>query len=57
MAIKNPLAALLADWLPAIDAGVLAHRFADHGRDYLFVLQASMGPRRGTGATIRAGGA
>jgi len=37
---ENPLKALLGDWLPEIDFGVMAHGFAPHGRDYVLILQA-----------------
>jgi hypothetical protein len=39
--VENPLKALLSDWLPEIDFGVLGHGFAPHGRDYVLILQAA----------------
>ncbi|MFS0738710.1 hypothetical protein ABC347_16815 [Sphingomonas sp. 1P06PA] len=44
----NPLSRLLEDRLPAIDAGVMSHGFAAHGRDYVFVLENAFGPEPGT---------
>ena len=45
---SNPLAAHLSDWLPEIDFAVLQNGFARHGRDYVFVIQATMCPKPGT---------
>jgi len=39
----NPLAALLADWLPATGADVVRHGYEAHGRDYAFVLGLASG--------------
>ncbi|HLG48117.1 MAG TPA: hypothetical protein VKY24_17880 [Reyranella sp.] len=36
----NPLRAVMQAWLPELDFAVLRHGFADHGRDYLFLIQA-----------------
>ena len=44
----NPLSRLLQDNLPAIDVGVMSHGFAAHGRDYIFIIENSFGPRPGT---------
>jgi hypothetical protein len=44
----NPLAKHLSVWLPAVDVAVLQHGFAEHGRDYRFVIQDSIGPKPGT---------
>ncbi len=45
---SNPLAAHLSEWLPAVDVAVLGHGFAPHGRDYIVVIQDSIGPKPGT---------
>lgn len=37
----NPLKRLLRDWLPELDFVLFQHGFADHGRDYRFVVQAT----------------
>jgi hypothetical protein len=38
---ENPLRAMLRDWLPEIDFGVMSHGFAAHGRDYIFIIEAA----------------
>lgn len=43
----NPLAPLLEAQLPAYDVGILRHGFADHGRDYVFVVENSFPIGRG----------
>ena len=40
MTTEHPLQPIMREWLPEIDFGVLRHGFAEHGRDYKFVLQA-----------------
>ena len=35
----NPLREAIDEWLPEIDFGVMRHGFADHGRDYVFILE------------------
>lgn len=35
----NPLRAVMQAWLPEFDFAVLRHGFADHGRDYAFIVQ------------------
>ena len=37
----HPLRAALATWLPESDFSVLGHRFAEHGRDYLLIIQVA----------------
>jgi len=44
--MTHPLDALLK-WLPAQDFGVLEHRFAEHGRDYIVVVEDCLGSSRG----------
>lgn len=48
MVTKNPLEAVLSEWLPECDFAVLSHGFAVHGRDYDIVIQDVIGPRPGT---------
>lgn len=36
---ENPLRKILQDALPEIDFGVMAHGFAEHGRDYRFIVE------------------
>jgi hypothetical protein len=38
---KNPLTKALEDWLPEVDFGIMHHGWAKHGRDYVFVIEAS----------------
>ena len=45
---ENPLREILQNQLPEIDFGVMKHGFADHGRDYVFVVQNSFEVGRGT---------
>jgi hypothetical protein len=45
---QNPLAMILSDWLPACDVGVMKHGFADHGRDYIFIIEDCTGRNSGT---------
>ena len=44
----NPLQALFEAGLPEMDIGVMSHGFADHGRDYIFILEDSISNRAGT---------
>lgn len=44
----NPLQALFAAGLPELDVGVMHHGFAEHGRDYAFILEDSISHRPGT---------
>jgi hypothetical protein len=44
----NPLSALLEAGLPEIDVGVMSHGFADHGRDYQFIIEDCIGTNPGT---------
>lgn len=44
----HPLSRLLQDRLPQIDVGVMRHGFAEHGRDYVLILQNLFGPAPGT---------
>ncbi len=48
MSMANPLAQVLTERLSAIDAGVMAHGFLPHGRDYAIVLEDCVGPDPGT---------
>jgi hypothetical protein len=45
---QNPLIKALDEWLPSIDLGIMAHGFAPHGRDYIFIVEDSIGPKPGT---------
>jgi hypothetical protein len=47
LANVNPLSLLLKERLPAIDVGVMSHGFAEHGRDYILILENSFGPSPG----------
>jgi hypothetical protein len=38
---ENPLREAIRDWLPEFDFGIIDHGFAQHGRDYILVLQAA----------------
>jgi len=40
---RNPLRELLDKELPEIDFGVMNHGFADHGRDYIFIIEIASG--------------
>lgn len=44
----NPLTHLLQGELPAVDVVVMAHGFADHGRDYFFLVENGFAPVPGT---------
>lgn len=44
----NPLQALFEAGLPEMDVGVMSHGFADHGRDYSFIIEDSISHRPGT---------
>ncbi len=44
----NPLSILIEAGLPKIDVGVMSHGFADHGRDYEFVIEDCIGANPGT---------
>ena len=44
----NPLALAMDAWLPGCDFGVMAHGFADHGRDYEFIIENNIGGDTGT---------
>jgi hypothetical protein len=44
----NPLAEILSNWLPESDIGVMKHGFADHGRDYVFIVEDCVGGSPGT---------
>ena len=46
--MTNPLRLLLDERLPEMDVGVMEHGFAQHGRDYVFVLEDSISNRPGT---------
>ncbi|GGF26144.1 hypothetical protein GCM10011611_35250 [Aliidongia dinghuensis] len=37
---EHPLRQPMREWLPEFDFGVLHHGFAQHGRDYVLILQA-----------------
>jgi hypothetical protein len=39
----HPLRKLLNEWLPELDFAVLAHGFAPHGRDYIFIIEEGLG--------------
>ena len=45
---ENPLLELLSGQLPELDFGIMQHGFADHGRDYVFIIQNPFGPQPGT---------
>lgn len=45
---KNPLAVTMDDWLGECDFGVMNHGFADHGRDYVFIIEENIGRDPGT---------
>jgi hypothetical protein len=42
----NPIDELLT-WLPAVDFAVLEHRFANHGRDYILLVEDCLGSNPG----------
>jgi len=42
----HPLDELL-EWLPEVDFAVMGHRFADHGRDYIVLIEDGLTPNRG----------
>jgi hypothetical protein len=42
----HPLDELL-QWLPESDFGVLGHRFANHGRDYMLFIEDCLTPNKG----------
>lgn len=44
---KNPLAKALIDQISDCDFAVLAHYFAPHGRDYIFLIEDCLGPNPG----------
>lgn len=43
----NPLQKLIDEGFPAMDAGVMKHGFADHGRDYVILLEDAISSRPG----------
>jgi len=43
----NPLQKLIDAGLPEMDTGVMRHGFADHGRDYIIILEDSISRRPG----------
>ena len=45
---ENPLIAILRDQMPDLDFGVMHHGFADHGRDYVFIVEIGGQLRPGT---------
>ncbi|GAB4375773.1 MAG: hypothetical protein Kow00114_39120 [Kiloniellaceae bacterium] len=45
---KNPLAVAIETWLASCDFGVMSHGFAKHGRDYVFIIEDSIGRDPGT---------
>jgi hypothetical protein len=45
---KNPLAEAMEGWLASCDFGVMTHGFAKHGRDYIFIIEDSIGRDPGT---------
>jgi hypothetical protein len=44
----NPLSAHFENGLSEIDVGVMSHGFAEHGRDYRFILEDCLGTSPGT---------
>ena len=44
----HPLEALFDAGLPEMDVGVMHHGFADHGRDYILILEVSLSHQPGT---------
>ena len=44
----NPLSTLFENGLPEIDVGVMSHGFAEHGRDYQFIIEDCIGANPGT---------
>jgi len=46
--LKNPLAVATENWLASCDFGVMNHGFAEHGRDYVFIVEDSIGGDPGT---------
>lgn len=44
----NPLQSLFEAGLPEMDVGVMSHGLADHGRDYILILEDSISHRPGT---------
>lgn len=44
----HPLEALFDAGLPEIDVGVMHHGFAEHGRDYILILEVSLSHQPGT---------
>lgn len=44
----HPLETLFDAGLPEIDVGVMHHGFADHGRDYILILEVSLSHLPGT---------
>jgi hypothetical protein len=46
--LKNPLAVATENWLASSDFGVMNHGFAEHGRDYVFIVEDSIGGDPGT---------
>lgn len=44
----NPLQSLFEAGLSEVDVGVMQHGFAEHGRDYVFIIEDSLRSRPGT---------
>jgi hypothetical protein len=45
---RNPLALAVESWLAGCDFAVMSHGFAQHGRDYVFIIEDSIGRDPGT---------
>lgn len=46
--LTNPLTEILSNSLSEIDVGIMHHGWAPHGRDYVLVIEDSIGPVGGT---------
>lgn len=45
---RNPIALAMENWLATCDFAVMSHGFAKHGRDYVFIIEDSIGRDPGT---------